>query len=102
MGTQINWLIPDSGPFRCIYEWFRNDRGFANRVRNGGTTVVLTMKDPIIRVKVAKDGKTLFSDEEALYTEWLYGCTGKEFLRIFGPKTKSKSKSKSKYKKIKR
>lgn len=92
MATPINWFIPDSGQFRCIYEWFRNDKGFANRVRHGGAIVVLTMKDPIIKVKVAKDGKTLFSDEEDLYTEWLSGFTGKEYLRIFGPKTKSKHK----------
>lgn len=94
MATPINWFIPDSGPFRRIYKWFRNDRGFANRVRHGGEIVVLTMKDPIINVKVAKDGKTLFSDEEDLYTEWLYGCTGKEFFRIFGIKPKSKRKHK--------
>lgn len=92
MATPINFVLPDSGPFRFIHEQFRNNKRFADEVRNGGAIVVLSMTKPIIKVKVAADGKTLFADEQGLYEDWLYCCPGKEYLRAFGPKPKSKYK----------
>lgn len=41
------------------------------------------MTKPIIKVKVAKDGKTLFADEQGLYEDWLYCCPGKDYLKTF-------------------
>lgn len=96
MAFTIDYVLPDGGPYRFIHEQFRNNKRFADDVRNGGAMVVLSMAKPIIKVKVAKDGKTLYADEKGLYFDWLYHCTGKEYLRAFKPKTKSK------YKQIKR
>lgn len=76
MATPINFVLPDSGPFRFIHEQFRNNKRFAEEVRNGGAIFVLSMTKPIIKVKVAKDGKTLFADEQGLYEDWLYCCPG--------------------------
>jgi len=90
MAFTIDYVLPDSGPYRFIHEQFRNNKRFAEDVRNGGAMVVLSMAKPIIKVKVAKDGKTLYADEKGLYFDWLYHCTGKEYLRTFKPKTKYK------------
>lgn len=48
------------------------------------------MMKPIIKVKVAEDGKTLFADEKGLYEAWLYCCPGKEYLKTFEQTTKYK------------
>lgn len=87
MAFTIDYVLPDSGPYRFIHDQFCNNKRFANDVRNGGVIVVLSMTKPIIKVKVAPDGKTLFADEHGLYEDWLYGCPGKEYLKAF--KTKS-------------
>lgn len=83
MATPINFVLLDSGPFRFIHEQFRNNKRFAEEVRNGGAIFVLSMTKPIIKVKVAKDGKTLFADEQGLYEDWLYCCPGKDYLKTF-------------------
>lgn len=87
MAFTIDYVLPDSGPYRFIHDQFCKNKRFANDVRNGGVIVVLSMTKPIIKVKVAPDGKTLFADEQGLYEDWLYGCPGKEYLKTF--KTKS-------------
>lgn len=80
----VNFIIPDSGPFRSLYSRFRSDRRFARDVRNGGVPVVLDMDRPVLYVRA--HGNTLWADEDTLYNGWMYGMTGKDYIRVFHKK----------------
>lgn len=80
-----NYNIPNEGEFSMIYKKFRRSKKFAEAVRNGGAIVILNKNKPILCVKLRRDGKTLYTDNEKLFNEWffIYGIIGKEYLKAF-------------------
>ena len=75
--------IPRTGIYSELYDLYESNPTFCKRAQApGGTTIVMNLYMPVLRICVRNNGQTLYNDSDSLRNDWLYYIPGKQYARM--------------------